>query len=223
MSTDSIEFVKGVFQLNIEQMSLGELGTNCYIVHRNKKALIFDPGGDFDIIERFLIEQELKPLAIFLTHAHFDHIGAVDDLRKKYRLDVYLHEEEADWLENPSLNRSNAFTRKEIRTGRPDKILSPGKIHMEPFQFEVIHTPGHSPGSVTFIFHQERFIISGDVLFHRGVGRTDLPGGSTKELIESIRGKLYLIRDDFVVFPGHGIQTTIGEEKRYNPYVPDLP
>jgi len=201
-------------------MSLGELGTNCYIVYHEKDALIVDPGGEPDRVIDFLRSKALKPQAILLTHAHFDHIGGVDVLRKHFNIDVYLHENEAEWLGEPRLNRSTAFTRKEVRTDRPDHLLKPGKMKLSDFEFNVIHTPGHSPGSVSFIFEDEGFMISGDVLFQQGIGRTDLPGGSMEQIVNSIRQKLYMLDEHYIVYPGHGSSTTIGAEKRNNPFVP---
>lgn len=200
-------------------MSLGELGTNCYIVYHADDALIIDPGGEPEKVISFLEEKDLDPRAILLTHAHFDHIGAVESLRTHFNIDVYLHENEADWLEDPSLNRSIAFTRKEVRTKRPEHLLKPGLITLSSFTFEVIHTPGHSPGSVSFLFAKDNFIVSGDVLFQQGIGRTDLPGGSMTQLENSIKSKLYNLDETVTVYPGHGAPTTIGAEKRNNPFV----
>src|SRR5690625_3398543 len=109
----------------VETLSLGPLGTNCYIISKDYKALIIDPGGDAHIVEHYLTEHHLKPLAILLTHAHFDHIGAVHELRTSLHLDVYLHQNEANWLEQPNLNRSTVFfgSRGEIKTSRPEHIL----------------------------------------------------------------------------------------------------
>lgn len=205
--------------MKIKGLSLGPLGTNCYIVYKDNKALIFDPGGDAQLIDQFLTSNNLTPIAILLTHAHFDHIGAVDDVRKKYNIDVYLHENEFDWLENPELNRSIHMGDEFIvKTNKPDQKVEVGQLEIGPFTCEVIHTPGHSPGSVTYIFHDDQFIVSGDVLFHQGIGRTDLPEGSLDELAHSILNKLYILPDRYDVYPGHGIQTTIGDEKRHNPF-----
>lgn len=201
-------------------MSLGELGTNCYIVYRHNKALIIDPGGEEQKIINFLEKKNLNPQAILLTHAHFDHIGGVDALRAHYNIDVYLHEAEAHWLEEPQLNRSTAFMRKEVITQPPEYFLNPGTMNLSSFQFEILHTPGHSPGSVSFVFSDYEFVISGDVIFKQGIGRTDLPGGSMKELENSIRKKLYQLTDSYTIYPGHGLQTSIGEEKSNNPFVP---
>lgn len=206
--------------LHIQTMSLGPLGTNCYIVHDNTNALIFDPGGDPEKIIQFLEAKHMIPKGILLTHAHFDHIGGVDALRSHFNINVYLHDNEAEWLENPELNRSLIFTRTEVKTKPPEKTLVPGPMNLSSFSFEVVHTPGHSPGSVTFIFKDDSFVISGDVLFQQGVGRTDLPGGSFSELKHSIHEVLYKLPHSFIVYPGHGSHTSIGSEMKNNPYVP---
>ncbi|WP_368652078.1 MBL fold metallo-hydrolase [Ornithinibacillus sp. 4-3] len=206
--------------MNLQRFSLGPLGTNCYIVFdEDKNALIFDPGAEAERLIQFMSENNLKPHAILLTHAHFDHIGAVDALRKHYEIDVYLHEEEKEWLTEPELNRSVLSLPESISTEAPNHLLVPGELVIGPFQLQVIHTPGHSPGSVTFIFHDYGFIISGDVLFQQGVGRTDLPGGSFEVLVHSIQEKLYQLPDNFRVFSGHGEETNIGYEKQFNPFV----
>lgn len=206
--------------MQIKQLSLGALGTNCYIVSKDNLALIFDPGGDAHIINKYLLENNLSPLAILLTHAHFDHIGAVHELRKTFDIDVYLHKAEEDWLEKPDLNRSFIYFGEEgaIKSPPPEHVLREGQLEIGPFLMEVVHTPGHSPGSVTFIFRNSCFIVSGDVLFHHGIGRTDLPDGSLSELANSITEKIYSLPDEFIVYPGHGEQTSIGYEKMANPY-----
>ncbi|MFD2133545.1 MBL fold metallo-hydrolase [Pseudogracilibacillus auburnensis] len=206
--------------MEIQTLSLGPLGTNCYIVSKNNECLIFDPGGDANLIVQYVTKNKLTPKAILLTHAHFDHIGAVDLLRKKYAISVYLHENEKDWLDDPSLNRSSLFFGRDggIKTEKPEHILTEGTIQIGAFSIEVIHTPGHSPGSVTFIFKEEKLIVSGDVLFQQGIGRTDLPEGSINELANSIVTKLYTLPNECIVYPGHGPNTTIGSEKASNPF-----
>lgn len=207
--------------LKLKQMSLGPLGTNCYIVYKNKQALVIDPGGDANRIVDFLHQEGLTASAILLTHAHFDHIGAVQTLRTELGLDVYLHQNEQAWLSDPNLNRSTAFG-TAIVTEQAEHMLESGKLEIDSFIFEVIHTPGHSPGSVSFVFEEAGFVISGDVLFQHGIGRTDLPGGNMKQLEESIRKQLYLLDDAYTVYPGHGPETTIKAEKVSNPFFPDL-
>ena len=199
-------------------MSLGPLGTNCYIVSVDQEAIVFDPGGDADQLIKYVESEKLQIKAILLTHAHFDHIGAVEDVRKYSGAPVYIHELEADWLTDPELNRSAAMFEKIA--GEPaDYYLRPGTMNIGSFEFEIIHTPGHSPGSVSFIFKDELFVIGGDVLFNQGIGRTDLPGGSFEQLEASIRNHLYQLNDQYTVYPGHGPETTIGNEKRNNPFV----
>lgn len=200
-------------------MSLGELGTNCYIVYKNSRALIIDPGAESERVINFLNEKQLTPEAIVLTHAHFDHIGAVDDVRKAYSIPVYLHKDEEEWLTEPSFNGSGRFPRTPIVTSPPDAFIVEGTMDVGSFTFDVFHTPGHSPGSTTLIFKESGLIISGDVLFNQGIGRTDLYGGNTEQLITSIQTKVFQLDDTFTVYPGHGNPTTIGSEKVNNPFV----
>lgn len=205
--------------MHVQSFALGPIDTNCYIINKNDECLIIDPSGEAPVIKNYINEQKLTPQAILLTHAHFDHIGAVDEIRKEYAIDVYIHENEAEWLVNPKLNRSYyALGGEGISTSRPDKLVEEGTYTIGSFTFETIHTPGHSPGSMTYIFKDESFIVSGDVLFHQGIGRTDLPGGSIEQLIDSITNGLYSLPDDFTVYPGHGVPTTIAQEKATNPF-----
>ncbi|CDQ39665.1 MBL fold metallo-hydrolase [Virgibacillus salexigens] len=206
--------------MKIEIMSLGPLGTNCYIVYQDNQALVFDPGGEPEKVKTFLSANQLDPKAILLTHGHFDHIGAVDTLRKFYEIDVYIHQAEADWLEDAQKNGSLMFIGETIQTQKPDQLLAPEKMTLGNFQFEIIHTPGHSPGSVTFLFHEQLMMISGDVLFYQGIGRTDLPGGNFEELKQSIKQKIYTLDKDFDIYPGHGPKTSIANEKKANPFIP---
>lgn len=211
--------------MKIKKLSLGLLGTNCYILFDDQQnALIVDPGSEAEVISQLIEEENLTPQAILLTHAHYDHIGAVDQIRKQYKINVYLHEREAVWLTDPMLNRSAISMKDAIITDPPEHLLNEKtpSLNISTFSCSVIHTPGHSPGSVSYIFDQHDLIISGDVLFHRGVGRTDLPEGSFEELQHSLREKLYQLPDHYIVYPGHGEPTTIGEEKQLNPFVPAI-
>ncbi|WP_106497149.1 MBL fold metallo-hydrolase [Lentibacillus sp. Marseille-P4043] len=205
--------------MKIEGMSLGPLGTNCYIVYNEQHAIIVDPGSDAEKVVSFIEQEKVAPKAIVLTHAHFDHIGAVEALRSHYGIDVYLHQEEKDWLEDPKLNGSSLFIGEEIKTRKAEKSLTPGKLQIATFTFNILHTPGHSPGSVSIVCQDKSIVFGGDALFQQGIGRTDLPGGNMEQLINSIREKLYHLDDSYVVYPGHGPATTIGEEKRNNPFV----
>jgi len=204
--------------LDIKTLSLGELGTNCYIVSKNKEALIIDPGGEANRINHYLNQENIRPIAILLTHAHFDHIGAVDQLREKYHTPVYLHSAEKDWLMDPKLNSSSYFPLGEIIVKPADHFFEIGKMSLGEFNFDVLHTPGHSPGGVSFVFNELTTVISGDCLFQGGIGRTDLVGGDQLTLIQSIK-KLYQLPDKYSVLSGHGPETTIAYEKKYNPFV----
>lgn len=208
--------------LKVNTYPLGPIQTNCYIISdESGNCLIMDPGEESGRIINKVKSKELTPVAILLTHAHFDHIGAVDSIRDRYTIPVYVHEEEQDWLSDPRLNGSAKYPGlPDIRTRKADKLISDeGMMNVGPFEFEVRHTPGHSPGSVSYIFGPSRFAIVGDTLFQQGVGRTDLPGGNTGILLSSIHDKLLSLDDDFIIYPGHGPSTTPEEEKDSNPFL----
>ncbi|MRG86584.1 MBL fold metallo-hydrolase [Salinibacillus xinjiangensis] len=205
--------------MEVKQLSLGPLGTNCYILHDKKQAMIVDPGGDAERLKSYIREEGLKPIAILLTHAHFDHIGAVEDISKEHNLEVYLHREEHQWLKDPMLNGSKLFgVTAPITTSEADHELNEGSLTIANWTFEVFHTPGHSPGSVSFVFENDGFVIAGDTLFQGGIGRTDLPNGNHNQLINSITQKLFTLDDETIVYPGHGPETTVGFEKQNNPF-----
>lgn len=207
--------------MNVYQLPLGPLQTNCYIVSNDsKEAVIFDPGEEANEIFNLIEENNLKPLAILLTHAHFDHIGAVDEVRDEYNIPVYIHHYEADWLADGNKNGSALFMRDPIFARDADVLIEKeGKMQFGQFLFSVFETPGHSPGSISFYSKELKTVFSGDALFQRGIGRTDLPGGDHDQLIKSIKGKLLSLPDDVVVCSGHGPTTTIGEEKKENPFL----
>ncbi|WP_433944082.1 MBL fold metallo-hydrolase [Paenibacillus sp. SN-8-1] len=206
--------------LRIESFSLGPLQTNAYLIRgeEDNKAIIIDPGMNPAALVRRIENLEIE--AILLTHAHFDHIGGVDEIRKAKNCPVYLHPLEAEWLINAKLNGSMRWTEvtDPITTDPAEFDLAEGqKLTLIGHEFTVYHTPGHSPGSVSFLSGNDLF--SGDVLFKMSVGRTDLPGGRERDLYDSIKGKLFRMPDEVKVYPGHGPKTTIGFEKSNNPYV----
>lgn len=206
--------------LKIETFSLGPLQTNAYLIRGEDegKAIIIDPGMNPAPLIRRIEGLEIE--AILLTHAHFDHIGGVDEIRRLKQCPVYLHSLESDWLTTPGLNGSLRWSEVSppIESSPAEYELAEGqKLKLIGHEFAVYHTPGHSPGSVSFLCGNDLF--SGDVLFRMSVGRTDLPGGREADLYNSIRGKLYRLPDEVTVYPGHGPKTTIGFEKTNNPYV----
>ncbi|WP_163581155.1 MBL fold metallo-hydrolase [Gracilibacillus saliphilus] len=205
--------------MRVEQMALGPLSTNCYIVAYSKQAIIIDPAGDGDRILDKIAEMKVEPLAVLLTHAHFDHIGALEQVRTHYQIPVYMHELESDWLEDPNLNGSGLFGVEQVKANKADHFLEMKVYQFGSISIEVRHTPGHSPGGVSFVFHDEQFVIGGDSLFAGAIGRTDLPGGSFEQLEESIRQQFYTLPGAYIVYPGHGPKTQIQKEKDTNPFV----
>lgn len=206
--------------ITFQTFPLGPLETNAYLVTdaERKRAIVIDPGtpdaGLLRRLENFEVE------AVLLTHAHFDHIGGVEAVRQKFGCPVYMHGAEQDWLTDARKNGSAGWpgVTPPINGNPPDKLVSDGEeLALLGETFRVLHTPGHSPGSVSYVCGD--IVFAGDALFCRSVGRTDLPGGDTALLVKSIREKLYTLPDHVLVLPGHGPETTIGEEKRENPFV----
>lgn len=206
--------------LTIEGISLGPLQTNAYWIfdEENKRGIVIDPGMHPSALLRKVEGYAVE--AILLTHAHFDHIGGVDELRKLKQCPVYLHDAESDWLTDPKKNGSLNWPElgPPITTEPAEFALAHNQeLHLIGESIRVFHTPGHSPGSVSF--RLGNCIFGGDVLFRQSVGRTDLPGGSTQQLINSIHNTFFTLDDSTVVYPGHGPATTIGFEKANNPYL----
>lgn len=207
--------------LQVERLEIGAIGENTYvIVHsETKEALIVDPGGEASRIIEWIEQAQWQPLAILLTHAHYDHIGAVDEVRDHFQVEVYQHPEEAKFLVDPNWNLSGLTGRQAV-TARPAEHLweTLGKHQIGPFQFEVVFVPGHSPGHVAYIFVDERFVVSGDTIFEMSIGRTDLPGGRYIQLMQSIDRELIHLPEDYRLYPGHGNSFTVGYSLATNPY-----
>jgi len=206
--------------LKIESFQLGPLETNCYLVinAENNKAFVIDPGMNPGPLLRRIQDMEIE--AIVLTHAHFDHMGGVDEVRKLKKCPVYIHDLEADWLTDPKLNGSLRWSQvtEPLSTDPAEYALADRQsLELIGHTFQVMHTPGHSPGSVSLLHENDLF--AGDVLFRMSVGRTDLPGGRQNDLLDSIHQKLFKLDDAVKVYPGHGPRTTIGFERANNPYV----
>ncbi|MCW5753305.1 MAG: MBL fold metallo-hydrolase [Phycisphaeraceae bacterium] len=206
----------------IQGFSLGPFATNCYVVAApgGSACWVVDAGFEPDEMIDHIRETGLKPERLILTHAHIDHIAGVDEVRRAFPgLPVAIHAAEREWLHDPSLNLSAAYG-LPITCHGPDEIMEDGQsLTLADTVWEVRHTPGHSPGSVTLVHAESRQAIVGDALFNGSIGRTDFPGCSFEELAESIRKRLYTLSPETRIFPGHGPPTTIGHEMRTNPFV----
>ena len=200
--------------MKIDCVVVGPIGTNCYILTNDKhEALIVDPGDHVRSIKEKLNEKEATPLAILITHGHFDHTGAVLKLVDEYKIPTY-----ANILEEPVFtDKSYSMAAKPIKI---DNYLKDGDIvTISDFTFKMISTPGHTIGGACFYFEKEKALFSGDSLFFESVGRTDFKGGSGAELERNIKEKLMALPDDTNVFPGHMDFTTIGHERVNNPFI----
>ncbi len=203
----------------LKMLAVGPLATNCYILgdQESKEAVVIDPGGDFEDIAGQLRESDLKVKYIVLTHAHFDHTDALAQLKAATGAEVLIHALDADML--CSAGQAQPFTLESGREPcRADRTIKEGdRIKFGRHVLEVLHTPGHTRGGISLV--TDKMIFVGDMLFSGSVGRTDLPGGSFQELMASIKNKLLTKADDCLVYPGHGPASTIGEEKRHNPFL----
>lgn len=204
--------------IQVRQIVTGTIEENCYIVYKGDQALIIDPGDETSKIKNEIEELGVRPIAILLTHTHYDHIGSLEDIRVDYDIPVYVSPEEQDWLGDPVVNLSSN-KEFDVVANPAENLLHPLEtVSIKDFTFDVVPTPGHSPGSLSFIFHEDKIVISGDALFKGSVGRTDLPGSQPELLLDGIRKHLFTLADDYAVYPGHGGDTTIGQEKHTNPY-----
>lgn len=194
----------------VEKIVIGEFYENCYIVgcEKTKKAVIIDPGGEGSKIKSFIKEKRLIPRFIINTHGHIDHIRAND----QFNLPVYIHEFDREYLTDPVKNLSSFFPPQYVFKGEVITIKEGEKIEVGSLSFEIIHTPGHTPGSICL--KTENIVFTGDTLFAGGVGRTDFPGGDENILFSSIREKLFTLPEEIIIYPGHGPSSTIGDEKR---------
>jgi hydroxyacylglutathione hydrolase len=203
----------------LEILTVGELETNCYILgyEKTKQCVVIDPGGDFEIIEDHLKKLKLKVKYIILTHGHVDHIGALAQLKKVTGAEILIHSKDSAMLYDPHQNLS-IFSGDKITATKADKLLEEGDIiQCGGIKLEVLHTPGHTPGSISLLI--DKMIFTGDALFCGSIGRTDFPGSSYQKLISSIKDKILSREDDLIIYPGHGPSSTIGEERRNNPFL----
>ncbi|MCE1227589.1 MAG: MBL fold metallo-hydrolase [Geobacteraceae bacterium] len=200
---------------------VGPLGVNCSILgcEETGQGVVVDPGDDAERILAQLQQRGLIITAIINTHGHFDHVGANRQLTQATGAPLYIHQADAPMLERVAKTAAMYGLPGE-NSPQPDRFLEDGMlIEFGSHRLQVIHTPGHTQGGCCLYLETENKLIAGDTLFADGVGRTDLPGGSHQQLVESIKNRLFTLPDQVQVYPGHGPTTTIGHEKRHNPYL----
>ncbi len=205
--------------MKVKKVVVGIFEANCYILwdEKDKEAIVVDPGEEGERIIEVIRKNSLKVRSIVNTHTHIDHIGANDFLQEKTEAPLLVHSNDVSLLQNAELNLS-ALTGKDRSFGLPDRVLEEGdEIRAGSFSLKILHTPGHTPGSICL--YGDNKLFSGDTLFAGGIGRTDLTGGNLKELQKSIKDKILTLPDEVVVYPGHGPSTTIGKERRSNFFI----
>lgn len=212
--------------LRIECCVLGMVSTNCYIVYEKqregtgenselKSGVIIDPGDNAPFILNKCRELGVEPKAVLLTHGHFDHILAAEDIRRTFHVPILASEKEMELLEEPDMNLSSTY--EEAVSVAADRWLRDGEtLELLGKKWNVIHTPGHTAGCLCFYIKEEEVLFSGDTLFQESVGRTDLPTARPGEIIDSVVRKLFVLPEETRVYPGHGSNSTIGHEKKYN-------
>lgn len=205
-----------ICMLNVTVMPLGALDTNCYILHGEREAVVIDPGGEPEKVLSFLKDAKLVLTAILNTHLHFDHIQGNAGLQSATLAPVYASRADEFLLQTElggggmmGFPRTQPFTFDGIEDG--EQMMLNTVCH-------VLATPGHSPGSVSYYFPDLKVVFAGDLLFFRSVGRTDFPGSSERELMSSVRTKIFTLPHETVVYPGHGPETLVGDEYLNNPF-----
>ena len=199
----------------IKKIVVGPLESNCYLFgdETTKEIFVIDPGGDYREIKSVIDKDCLKPKAVINTHGHGDHIGA----NKEFNVPVWIHRLDADFLMDPSKNLSGAFGFL-LKTKTASRLLEDGDVlNIGKYSLEVIHTPGHTPGSICL--KAEDVVFTGDTLFCEGVGRTDFAYGSEEDIMSSTKEKLFTLKDSYIIYPGHGPSSTIRNEKANNPFI----
>ena len=202
----------------LKKLVVGPLASNCYIVgsETTKEGMIIDPADEAEEILRGIEELGLEIKFIVLTHGHPDHVGALKEIKEATGAEIAIHSDDGEILRQQFLGFLFGLSHPEPPA--PDRLLKGGdSIDIGDLHFSVLHTPGHTPGGICLLGHGVLF--SGDTLFNCGIGRYDLPGGDYNQLMDSLHTKLMVLPDDTIVYPGHGPETTIGAERRANPFL----
>jgi glyoxylase-like metal-dependent hydrolase (beta-lactamase superfamily II) len=208
--------------MEVESFSLGSFQTNSFIAWcaGQKECLVIDVGDSPNPLQKFMDERSFEPVAVVLTHGHADHMLGVKSLKSAYpEMQLWVGKGDAKQIRNPLKNLSALFLRP-MSLPPPDRLLEGGdKIEVGKINLEVIEVPGHTAGSIALYSREDSVIFCGDTLFSEGIGRTDLPGGSHEMLLKSIKENLLNLPEDTIVYPGHGPETTVGREKKHNPFL----
>ncbi|MFH1719750.1 MAG: MBL fold metallo-hydrolase [Planctomycetota bacterium] len=208
--------------MKIDRLTLGAYETNCYVLRdgeASRDCLVIDPGLEADALIDFISEHELNPVAVVLTHGHIDHIAGLPVLREQFPgIKVHIHELDARMLTEPQTNLS--LMSGVVFSTEPEDVAlhEQDVIEQAGVKLLVLHTPGHTPGGICLYLKDDDVAFVGDTLFAGSIGRTDFPGGSTSQLLNSVREKLFTLPDQTKAYPGHGPETTIAEEKAHNPF-----
>lgn len=207
----------------IKTVSVGVMGVNCYIIgdEVTRKGVIIDPGAEKDKIINEISKEKLTIEYILLTHGHFDHIGALDQMKDYTGAKVLIHEKGTEYLSDTYLNLSESFFKGGFTKNADTTVVDEEIINVGNLSFKVIHTPGHTTDGVNYYEENNRVLFSGDNLFKDSIGRTDFPKGNLNLLLSTIKEKLFTLPENVKVYPGHGEPTTIGYEKVYNIYLND--
>lgn len=203
-----------------EEIAVGPLSVNCFILgcERSREGVVVDPGGNVELIEQGVTKHRLKIKTIINTHGHFDHVGGNKRTVALFGAPLLIHQGDS-YLLGKIAEVAGMYGMSGENSPEPDSFLNDGmEITFGDYAIKVIHTPGHTQGGCCLYIKQENIIITGDTLFADSIGRTDLPGGSHEQLLESIRTKLFTLPENVTAYPGHGPETTIGHEKSCNPY-----
>ncbi len=200
----------------IEVFHLGPLETNCYVVYEGGNAIVLDPGGDPSSVVDFLGKEKLTLAAICITHLHFDHMYGAADLAHISQAPIYIPEADA-FLLDIEAGQGGVWGFPQVKRFA-SSFLPIGEQSFGDITFTALHTPGHTPGSVSLYFPSLKAVFTGDALFYRAVGRSDLPGGDHATLIQSIKREIFALPEDTMVCPGHGPTSHVGDEKLNNPY-----
>lgn len=202
----------------LKTLIVGPLATNCYLVgsESGREGMIIDPGAEAEKILKKVSDLKLEVKLIVLTHGHIDHTGALKEIKQATGAPIAVHTDDVKTLGDRFLSILSGISHPALPP--PDRLLKDGDgIDIGDLHFTVLHTPGHTPGGICLL--GEGVVFSGDTLFNYSIGRADLPGGNPSQLIDSIHNRLMVLADDTLVYPGHGPQTTIGAERRGNPFL----